>query len=185
MKLKLTQLIIILVLLSLTACAPDPETIAATVTAELHQAVSGTLAAWPTNTAYPTFTPVPTYTPLPTYTPYPTQTPRPTLAPLTILVTNTPTPMPVQFLNLTGNGDIVSDNYEWQFCQKAVFSWQATARDNLIVHLNKTDADQSRMLINEIGPTEGQVLQPLSGGVYFLSIRGPAAGWTITAECKD
>ena len=175
----------IILITILVACAPDPETIAATVAAQLAEAVPATLTAWPTTTAYPTLTPAPTYTTFPTHTPYPTSTPRPTLAPRVIIATTTPTPMPRSFLLLEGKGDVVSENFEWQRCEKAVFEWEAGGRDNLIVHLNKTGSDRPAMLINEISPTKGQVLQPLSGGVYYLSVKGPVTGWTITALCLD
>jgi len=175
----------IILIIILAACTPDPETIAATVTAQLADAIPATLTAWATATAYPTLTPAPTYTSFPTYTPYPTSTPRPTIAPRVIIATTTSTPMPRNFLLLEGKGDVVSENFEWQRCEKAIFEWDAGGHDNLIVHLNKTGSDRPTILINEISPTKGQVLQPLSGGVYYLSVKGPVTGWTISAMCRD
>ncbi|MCA9900632.1 MAG: hypothetical protein KDK05_00545 [Candidatus Competibacteraceae bacterium] len=100
-------------------------------------------------------------------------------------VTQTPPPQPAQFFTLEGAGDVVSDNYDWQPCQKAVFSWEAMGQDNIIIRLWKTTADNNVLLVNEISPASGEVLQPLSGGTYWITVTGPAEGWGITAECQD
>ena len=100
-------------------------------------------------------------------------------------VTQTLTAQPVQFISLDGSGNIVSDNYDLQPCQKAVFSWVAEGKDNMIVFLWKVGVDENRLLINEIGPGSGEALQSLSGGTYWLTVEGPSDGWTVTAECRD
>ena len=86
---------------------------------------------------------------------------------------------------MEGTGNVITDNYDWGFCDKAVFTWTAAGRDNFIVHLYKIGADRMVGLVNEIGPGEGQALQPLAGGTYYLEISGPAEGWTINGDCLD
>ena len=95
----------------------------------------------PTDTPMPTATPIPpTDTPVPTYTPAPTPTPVPTDTPIP---TNTPEPEykdPVLLLELSGVGEVVSDNYELPRCGKAVLYWSVEENDyglaSLIVHLH-------------------------------------------------
>ena len=100
-------------------------------------------------------------------------------------VTQTPPPPPTQFVNLEGTGDSVSDNFEVQECQKAVFSWTAVGQSNFIVYLWKVGIDDNRLLVNEIAPSSGETLQPLTGGTYWLTIDSPTESWSITAECRE
>ena len=100
-------------------------------------------------------------------------------------VTQTPTAQPTQFVTLEGSGNIVTDNYDLEQCQKAVFSWTAIGSGNMIVRLWKVGVDDSRLLVNEIGPDSGEVLQGLSGGTYWLTVDGPSEGWSIIGECRD
>lgn len=104
------------------------------------------------------------------------------------MVVATPTlePIPEVFLDIEGTGDIVTENYTWNECGKAVFYWTAAGRDNVIIHLNSAeDPEDWSGLVNEIGPGEGQVLEPFSAGTYFLEISGPIEGWTFRGECQD
>lgn len=177
---------VVLALVVLSGCAVSDEDLAAAVAIEMAPAVAGTLAALPTATPYPTLTPYPTPTPVPTYTAQPTYTPQPVPTAKTILVTNTPTPMPVEFFSLEGSGSLVSDNYEWQRCSKAVFEWGALGGGNIIVRLCNAGSDECHLQINEIGPMEGEFLQPLLGGAYYWYVeRGPQAGWWIKGTCRD
>ena len=94
--------------------------------------------------------------------------------------------MPRDFFYLEGTGSLVSDNFEWQRCRKAVFVWEALGHDNFIVILHRPDPDQVELLVNEISPLGGESLQPLAGGIYYLHIeKGPQEGWWIKGECRD
>ncbi len=76
MRTFLGVLLLLIALVSLSACLPVPVPLPA-----------------PTATPYPTYTPLPTQTPLPTYTPVPTATPvPPTATPTPIPPTSTPVP---------------------------------------------------------------------------------------------
>lgn len=100
------------------------------------------------------------------------------------LVTATPTPQPAEFLTLEGSGDVVSDNFDWQPCDKAVFNYDATGERNFIVYLWKVGADDNRLLVNEIAPAAGEALQPILGGAYWLEVEANGS-WSITAVCED
>jgi hypothetical protein len=90
-----TTLVCILLILSLSACAPSPAAIAAAA-----QETISLYTPLPTQTDRPTYTPPatlrswPTYTVVPTYTSYPTYTPIPTYTPWFIFITATFTPSP-------------------------------------------------------------------------------------------
>lgn len=99
-------------------------------------------------------------------------------------VTATPPPAPAEFLTISGNGNQITDNYDWQACNKAVFGYDAPGSANFIVFIWKVGAADNRLLINEIAPTSGEVLQPLSGGTYWLDVTA-IGDWTITGTCED
>jgi hypothetical protein len=99
-------------------------------------------------------------------------------------VTATPTPQPAEFLVIEGTGDQVTDNFDWQPCDKAIFGYSAAGTSNFIVYLWKVGVDENRLLINEIAPAEGEALQPILGGAYWLEVEANG-GWTITAVCED
>jgi len=104
----------------------------------------------------------------------------------TVVATPTIPPIPYAFVEISGNGSIVTDNYSWGGCQKAVFYWTANGRDNIIIHLHRVGSDDlDVLLVNEIGPDEGQTLQPFTSGTYYFSVDGPSEGWTIRGECQD
>lgn len=105
--------------------------------------------------------------------------------PVEVIVTPTQPPMPQTFLELSGEGDLVTDNFDWGPCQKAVFVWDAPGTRNFIVHLWNTTAERPAGLVNEIAPDSGEVLQPLAGGSYYLEIQATNTTWTITGECRD
>ena len=48
---------------------------------------------------------------------------------VTVVATPTMPPMPQTFLEISGEGDAITDNLqEWGACEKAVFTWDAPAR---------------------------------------------------------
>lgn len=148
-----------------------------------------------TSTTAPTRTvpPPPTSTPIPpTLTPIPpTPTPLPpTQTPVIIVATATTPPMPRVFIEISGSGDLVTQNYEWGYCDKAVFYWTGRplgSGGNLFVDLYKTGTERYESLVIETiyEPFEGQTLQPLSGGLYYFAIYSPEVSWTIRGECQD
>lgn len=146
----------------------------------------------------PTPTPVPpTATPIPpTPTPVrPTATataipPTPTAVPPAATPTATTPPMPRVFIEISGSGDLVTQNYEWGYCQKAVFYWTGSPlgkAGNLIVHLHKVGTERYEHLIAETiyEPFGGQTVQLLSGGLYYFAIDSPEVSWSIRGECQD
>ena len=99
-------------------------------------------------------------------------------------VTSTPAPLPAEFLTIAGNGDEVTDNFDWTVCNKAIFAYDAAGQSNFIVYLWKIGADNNLLLVNEIAPRAGEVLQPLSGGTYWVEVQA-TGDWSITAVCED
>ena len=99
-------------------------------------------------------------------------------------VTSTPAPLPAEFLTIDGSGDEVTDNFDWPVCNKAIFAYDATGESNFIVYLWKIGADNNLLLVNEIAPRAGEVLQPLSGGTYWVEVQA-TGDWSITAVCED
>jgi len=80
-------------------------------------------------------------------------------------------------------------------CSKSVFAWSAEPGDggaaSLIVHLCKVGEDRCVNLVNEFGmdlaePLQGETLEALSGGIYFLAIDNTSGRpWSIHWECRD
>jgi hypothetical protein len=98
--------------------------------------------------------------------------------------------MPRVFLEISGSGDLVTENYEWGYCQKAVFYWTGSPLGdggNLFVHLYKVGTEYYESLVSETiyEPFDGQTVAPLSGGVYYFAILSPEVSWTIRGECQD
>lgn len=81
---KVEILIVLIVFIFTTGCAPSSESLEATIASN----VAATIEAIPTQTPLSTLTPFPTLTPQATQTPYPTMTPAPTFTPY-------PTPEPL------------------------------------------------------------------------------------------
>ena len=148
---------------------------------EPYQTKTPTPVPLSTYTPYPTYTQFPTYTALPTYTARPTYTPQPTL-----LVTYTYTPTPKIFLSVEGQGYLVTENYSWTKCGKAVFAWKDEGFGRITIRLFKAGEDKPiYILSNEELPSTGETVQPIDTGTYFLAIRGSLVGWSLTGECRD
>ena len=148
------------------------------------------LYLYPPIEAQQTYTPYPTYTRFPTIdystaTPYPTYTYVPTPEPLVIILTMPPTLTPTIMMQDSGFGLEITERYTMPACENAVFHWKADGWDNFIIHLHKTGTEAFVYLVNEIGPIEGETIQPLTGGEYYFDVRGPEEGWTIRVECQD
>jgi hypothetical protein len=97
-------------------------------------------------------------------------------------------------IDLQGAGNTVTANYELPACQKSVFIWSvgpgSGGAASLIVHLCKVGADRCVSLVNEFkmdltGPLEGEVLQDLTGGLYYLTTENLSGPWNIRWECRD
>lgn len=104
--------------------------------------------------------------------------------------TATMPPMPRVFLEISGSGDLVTENYEWGDCEKAVFYWSGSPvgrGGNMFVDLHKVGLEDYVSLVIETiyEPLEGETLQPLLGGPYYLAIQAPEVSWTIRGECQD
>ena len=107
-----------------------------------------------------------------------------------------PQPMPrAEFFRLAGNGELISENYDFGSCNKAV--WYATAAGedgNFFGYLwdaNCTGDDfQCIEDIVEMAPfdseLEGQMLLRMAGGQYYIELtHAPNVGWEIWAECQS
>jgi len=88
----------------------------------------------------------------------------------------------------------VTQNYQLPACQKSVFAWNvqpnATGAASLIVDLHQDGESGSVNLVNQfamdqIGPLTGEAVQPLPGGLYYLSIKNHSGPWEIRWECRD
>ena len=141
----------------------------------------------PYRTATPTALPLSTYTPYPTYTQYPTYTAMPTYTPQpTLVVTYTYTPTPKEFLSIEGKGSIVTDNYSWTKCGKAVFAWKDEGYGRLTIRIYKAGEDKPIFILNnEELPSVGETVLAYDTGSYYFAIRGSLVGWSLTGVCKD
>ena len=97
-------------------------------------------------------------------------------------------------LALEGSGHIVSSNYSLPRCSKSVFSWRIIPNDrgtaSLIAKLFTVGEDRPDYLINElefdaVEPVSGESLEPLSGGLYYLSTENVNGTWSLRWECRD
>jgi len=95
-------------------------------------------------------------------------------------------------LDVQAAGNIVTDNYEFPACQKSVFVWSAEPNDSgsasLILRLC---GDECTLLVNDFQmdlavPMEGEALQALRGGIYYLVSENTSGGpWSVRWECRD
>jgi hypothetical protein len=102
---------------------------------------------------------------------------------------------PVVLAEVQGEGDTVTDNFEWPACQKAVFYWTVSPNSygtaSLIVYLHRIGVERGVVLVNEMAMSvsveglSGSALQPLSGGEYYFSTENTDEPWTIRVECQD
>jgi hypothetical protein len=97
-------------------------------------------------------------------------------------------------LDVSGEGDMVTENYELPACEKSVFVWSTSPDESgtasLIVHLHRVKDAQYAGLVNELefDLTEslmGEALQALTGGVYYLTVENTSGPWTVRWECRD
>ena len=100
---------------------------------------------------------------------------------------------PVGFgLDLQAFGDIVTENYELPACQKSVFVWSAELADSgvggLFLRLcgNGCTVLVSEFPIDSTVPMEGEALQPVDQGIYYLVSKGSfGRHWSVRWECRD
>lgn len=98
-------------------------------------------------------------------------------------------------LDLQGTGDTVTENYELPACNKSVFVWSTEPGSYGIAALDAdictVGDDECRSIVGEAdtsltAPLEGEALESLSGGVYFLAISNTSGRpWSIRWECRD
>jgi hypothetical protein len=107
-------------------------------------------------------------------------------------------PMPHDvFIELTGSGTLVTENYQWGACNKVVFYGAVSApQGNFIVHLwdaNCTgDEIECRHDIFNMAPYDGEVqaesLLKIPAGAYYLefsSVPSAPTTWTLIGECQS
>ncbi len=101
---------------------------------------------------------------------------------------------PEVFLQLDGEGETVTDRYDFDACKKAVFYWtakpDASRAAALHVDLYPVDGGEEVSLaavsesdVYEI--IEGSTLHPLADGEYYFKIWDTDEGWTVRGECQD
>ncbi len=137
----------------------------------------------PTETSPPTATIESTATLAPKATQVPTLTPFPSYS------------QPVVLLEISGTGETVTAHYQLPKCFKAVYYWNASPNSNgtasLTLNLHQTSATESVILVN-VSATDmqsedlsGSVLEGLTGGEYYFSIKNTDEAWTIRVVCQD
>lgn len=95
-------------------------------------------------------------------------------------------------LDVQGTGNLVTANYELQACQKSVFHWQVEPGSSgtaaLILDLCGAECQNiaNEMKMDLTGPLEGQSLQAVKAGNYYLVTENVSGlAWHVTWECKD
>lgn len=97
-------------------------------------------------------------------------------------------------LDITGQGNTVTPNYALAACQKSVFHWSVDPDTSgtaaLILYLHQIGTDRYADLANAFdmdmtGPLQGQTLEPIPDGIYFLTIENATGLWHIRHECQD
>jgi len=101
---------------------------------------------------------------------------------------------PEVFIELEGEGEKVTDKYEFAPCEKAVFYWtakpDASRAAALHVDLYPMEGDREVSLaavteVNAYEIIEGSLLHPLAGGEYYFKIWDTDEAWTVRGECQD
>ena len=110
-------------------------------------------------------------------------------------VVKEPEPMPrEEFLNVTGSGTFVTENYQWGSCRKAVFYSDVVGGDrgNFIARVEDlacTDNYCGEGIANMITPDEShaETVVNIEAGEWFVNIEHAPddAEWTIRAECQS
>jgi hypothetical protein len=97
-------------------------------------------------------------------------------------------------IKVAGGGPLVTYNYDLPACTKSVFLWtiepDAEGVASLTVNLHRVGEDQYTNLVSEsrsdvTEPIRGESLQPLSAGIYFLSVEDVNGSWTLRWNCRD
>jgi hypothetical protein len=94
-------------------------------------------------------------------------------------------------IDLQAVGNIVTDNFEFPACQKSVFVWSTEPNDYGTASLAfRLCGDECTLLVNEIqmdlaAPMEGEALQAIGGGVYYLVSENTSGPWSVRWECRD
>ncbi len=95
-------------------------------------------------------------------------------------------------IDIQGAGNLVTANYELPACQKSVFHWQVEPGSigvaSLILDLCGAECQNiaNEMKMDLTGPLEGQSLQAVKAGVYYLVTQNTSGQpWHITWECRD
>ena len=94
-------------------------------------------------------------------------------------------------IDLQAAGNIVTDNYEFPACQKSVFVWSTEPNDYGTASLAlRFCGDECTLLVNEVqmdlaAPMEGEALQALRGGIYYLVSENTSGPWSVRWECRD
>ncbi len=101
-------------------------------------------------------------------------------------------------MDVTGIGDTVTENFTLPACRKSIFNWSVEPNSYgsaaLIVHVCNVEEVKTRgcppSIVNEFesdltGPLEGEALERIDGGDYFLVTGNTDEEWHVWWECRD
>lgn len=97
-------------------------------------------------------------------------------------------------IDLQGQGQTVTQNVSLPNCAKSVFHWSVVPNSGgtaaLILTLHEAQAGLSVNLANELefnntAPLEGQAVQSVPAGAYFLVLDNATGPWSVKWECQD
>lgn len=97
-------------------------------------------------------------------------------------------------LDVQGVGLAVTDNYKLSSCQKSVFMWTVEPNESgaasIIARLHTDGGEEAFVFANEFDmdlsePLEGEKLQSINEGIYYVSVENTSEPWHIRWECRD
>jgi hypothetical protein len=113
---------------------------------------------------------------------------------VTVLCEDNIAPVASGHLDIEGQGNTVTDNYELPKCTKSVFNYAVQPVEgsaSLILYLCSVAREECDSIANKFEmdltePLEGKTVESLEGGLYFLATENASGNdWHITWECQD
>ena len=88
----------------------------------------------------------------------------------------------------------VTPNYELPACKKSVFAWSvepnSVSLGSIIIGLVQVEGPRAFSVANDIemdlaAPLQGEALQAVDGGLYYLVVENVSGPWHIWWQCQD
>jgi len=88
----------------------------------------------------------------------------------------------------------ITPNYELTACKKSVFAWSvepnSSGLGSIIVGLVQVDGPKHFSIANDLemdlaATLEGEALQAVDSGLYYLVVENVSGPWHIWWECRD